>query len=422
MTGVGGTKLVLAPARSESVWHDGGTLAGSLTGPGAGGGGVSSFWAMPADQSGAPATLHVVQAGSSGVPCGQTGGLCREVPDVSADADPSTGYLIYWNGAGSVATEPSGWQGIGGTSGAAPTWAAIIALADAGAGCSTSAIGFANPALYQAAGLAFGTDFNDVVSGENDFTGTGGGRYAAGPGYDMASGLGTPNAAALAKTLCAVSLRLGNPGPQLSTVRTAVSLRITASEPGGSTFGYRASGLAPGLSISSTTGRISGRPRSVGSFRVTVVAEDRGGGLAHVTFLWRVGGPPRVSAVSLHAGPGGRPQLSFTLAAAAGAPAIRAVAAKLPGGLRFTSGRRIVVRGAGVKRLRYSDRISRGTLMLTLLHSAREVRIVVPYPQLRATPDVLSGNVRRLILELRVADADAGVTPLAVSIGRSQAG
>jgi subtilase family serine protease len=422
VTGVGGTRLVLSPARSESVWNDGGSLAGSLTGPGAGGGGISSFWAMPPDQSGAAATLHVVQASSSGAPCGNAGGLCREVPDVAADADPATGYLMFWNGTGSVETEPQGWQGIGGTSGAAPTWAAIIALADAGAGCSTSAIGFANPALYHAAGVAYGADFNDVVSGENDFTGTGGGRYAAEPGYDMASGLGTPNAAALATTLCTESLRLGNPGPQLSTVRTTVSLRITGSEPGGSTFRYRASGLAPGLSISSSTGRISGRPRRVGSFRVTVVAEDRGGGLAHVTFLWRVGGPPRVSAVSLHASPGGRPQLSFTLAAAAGAPPIRAVAAKLPGGWRFTLGRGIVVRGAGVKRLRYSARISRGTLTLTLLHSAREVRIVVPYPQLRATSDVLSGNARRLILELRVADADAGVTPLAVSIGRSPSG
>ena len=33
--------------------------------------------------------------GSSGTPCGNASGDCREVPDVSADADPSTGYVIY---------------------------------------------------------------------------------------------------------------------------------------------------------------------------------------------------------------------------------------------------------------------------------------------------------------------------------------
>ncbi len=422
VTGVGGTKLVLAPARSESVWNDGGSLAGSLTGPGAGGGGVSSFWAMPPYQSGSPASLHVVQPSSSGVPCGNNGGLCRELPDVAASADPSSGYLMYWNGTGSVGNEPAGWQGIGGTSGAAPTWAAIIALADASPGCSGSAIGFANPALYRAAANAFGADYNDVVAGENDFTGTGGGRYVAGPGYDMASGLGTPNAAALAKTLCATSIHLANPGPQRSTVRTAISLRIAGSEPGGSTLTYRASGLAPGLSIGHSSGRIAGRPRRVGTFSVTVVAEDRGGGLAHAAFTWRVGGPPRASAVSLLARPGGRPQLSFTLAAASGAPPIRAVTATLPGGSRFTSGRRIEVHGAGGKRLRYSARTSHGTLTVTLVRSAPRVRILVPFPQLRVTPDVVSARARALILKLSVADANAGLTPLAVRVGRSPAG
>lgn len=419
VTGVGGTKLVLGPTRSESVWNDGGSLASALTGPGAGGGGVSGFWAMPANQRDAPASLHIVQAGSSGAPCGRIGGFCREVPDVAADADPATGYLIYWNGSGSVAGLPAGWQGIGGTSGAAPTWAALIALADASPGCSSSPLGFANPALYRAAASAFATVFNDVVSGDNDFTGTGGGRYAAGAGYDMASGLGTPNGATLARTLCSTSIRLANPGPQLSTVRTAVSVRVAGSDPGGSGLSYRASGLAPGLSIRSSTGRISGRPRRVGTFTVTVVAEDRDRAFGHVAFTWRVGGPPKASAVSLLGSAGSRPQLSFTLAAASGAPPIKAVSVKLSGGLRFTSGRRIFVRAVNGARLAYSERIPRGTLTITLRRGARQVHIVVPYPQLRAGPNAVSGKVRGLILKLNVADANAGLTALAVRIGRS---
>jgi hypothetical protein len=413
VTGVGGTTLVVGPPRAESVWNN-------PTGAGAGGGGVSSLWAMPANQRDAPASLHVAQAGSSGAPCGQHSGLCRQVPDVSADADPSTGYLIYWNGTGSVATEPVGWQGIGGTSGSAPTFAAVIALADASPGCAGSPIGFANPALYRAAASAYGTDFNDVSSGNNDFTGTSGGRYAAGAGYDMASGLGTPNGTALARTLCAASIRLTNPGPRLSTVRTSVSLRVAGTDAGGFTPSYRASGLAPGLSINASTGRISGKPRRTGTYAVTVIASDRGGAVGHTAFSWRVAGPPKASAVSLPVRGGGRPQLSFTLVGATGAPLIGAINAKLSHGLRFTSARRIEVHGARGTRLRYSSRLSRGTLKLTLRRGARQVRVVVRFPQLQATPDVASGKARRLVLTLSVADANAGLTPLVVRIARSR--
>ena len=72
-----------------------GTTAPSV---GASGGGVSSFWPMPSYQSGAPASLHVINGNSSGSQCNASSGDCREVPDVSADGDPGTGYVIYWNG------------------------------------------------------------------------------------------------------------------------------------------------------------------------------------------------------------------------------------------------------------------------------------------------------------------------------------
>jgi subtilase family serine protease len=85
VTGVGGTSLAsIGPRPSESVWNDGVTV-------GAGGGGVSSFWPMPTYQSAAPSSLRVINSGSSGSACGASSGDCREVPDVSADADPATG-------------------------------------------------------------------------------------------------------------------------------------------------------------------------------------------------------------------------------------------------------------------------------------------------------------------------------------------
>ena len=89
---------------------------------------------------------------------------------MAADGDPATGYLIYWNGRGEVTGEPAGWQGIGGTSGASPLWAALLALTDGSRACSGAPVGYANPALYKAAGSAYAADFNDVTTGNNDFT------------------------------------------------------------------------------------------------------------------------------------------------------------------------------------------------------------------------------------------------------------
>ena len=90
---------------------------------------------------------------------------------------------------------------MGGTSAAAPTWAAVIGLANASHLCK-SPIGFADPRLYAIAGSAYAVMFHDVTVGDNDFTGAGAGKYRAAPGYDMASGLGTPHASALAVGLC----------------------------------------------------------------------------------------------------------------------------------------------------------------------------------------------------------------------------
>ena len=88
------------------------------------------------------------------------------------------------------------WTAIGGTSAAAPLWAAFMALTNAG--CTTP-IGFANPTLYKVAGSSYSSTFNDITSGNNDYTPSGytGGLYPAGTGYDMASGLGSPKGLSL---------------------------------------------------------------------------------------------------------------------------------------------------------------------------------------------------------------------------------
>jgi hypothetical protein len=277
VTAVGGTEVAaygLPP--TEQAWNTGGN--------GAGGGGISTLHAMPTYQSAAPTWLDVVGPRSSGAPCGAaSGSYCREVPDVSADADPSSGYLVYYDGA---------WDDIGGTSGAAPLWAALLALVDASTACGGKAVGFANPALYAAAATSYEEDFDDVTFGDNDRTGTNGGSYAASVGYDMATGLGSPKGTSLAATLCPTGpsgdvVTAESPGAEVARVGSPSSVGLTGTDSAGLRLSWSASGLPPDLSISSS-GEISGTTETTGVFSVTATDEDRDGASGSTGFLWTV--------------------------------------------------------------------------------------------------------------------------------------
>jgi subtilase family serine protease len=192
---VGGTSIWFSSSAGERIWN------GSSVGTGSGGGGVSSVWCMPSYQS-EYGVLGVVNIDSTHDSlCSATGTVPyrREVPDVAADADPYTGYVMYYAAGG-------GWFPAGGTSAAAPLWAAVAALTDASPFCRYDHAGRPGtlPAgLYRLAGshLPFsepGFDpadgLYDVTAGGNDYTPSGytGGLYHASAGYDMASGLGSP--------------------------------------------------------------------------------------------------------------------------------------------------------------------------------------------------------------------------------------
>jgi subtilase family serine protease len=280
VTGVGGTSLAsLGPPPVETVWNNGGGLQALLgSSAGAGGGGISSLWKMPDYQSSAPAPLHVINGDSSGGPCATASGYCREVPDVSADADPFTGYQIYYQGA---------WSSIGGTSAAAPVWAALVALANASPACSGTSVGFANPALYRAAASAYVSSFNDVTAGNNDFTGSAGGKFLAGPQYDMGTGLGSPIASALAVPLCE-TVTVTNPGPQASILGHKLRLQIHATDAANASLTYRATGLPTGVSIDHATGLIAGTPKRLGTSTVVVSATDTAGRSNSTSFSSRV--------------------------------------------------------------------------------------------------------------------------------------
>lgn len=169
VTGVGGTRLSLTAGGlwyREEAWQNSIQTAGS-------GGGVSTLFTRPSWQTG------------PGVANRYNGGLHREVPDVSADADVLTSATIDVNG--NLVEE-------GGTSQAAPIWAGMTALIDQYLHRNGSrSAGFLNPALYHfAATKQTFRAFHDVVTGTNLV-------YPATPGYDLATGLGSPDAWNLAR-------------------------------------------------------------------------------------------------------------------------------------------------------------------------------------------------------------------------------
>jgi hypothetical protein len=190
VTGVGGTVLPSLTPSAQTVWNDcqsAGTSCAKNPDAGATGGGVSAVWSMPAWQQGAG--RGTVGPDSTGAPCSApAGSYCRQVPDVAANADPGTGYPIFFDG---------GWLVVGGTSAGSPLWGALVALADQG--CAAT-VGFANPVLY-ALGGSGSSAFTDVTSGNNDLTNTNGGLYPAGAGYDMSTGWGSPDGGPLVSGL-----------------------------------------------------------------------------------------------------------------------------------------------------------------------------------------------------------------------------
>jgi kumamolisin len=165
---VGGTRMRFgAPGTraQEQVWSDRSNLSKCENQWGSGGG-VSKVFPKPAYQAG-PGVANQYSTGY------------RQVPDVAAAA---IDLPVFYRGQ---------WHGFGGTSAATPIWAAGMALMNQGMLTRKQAYWYAPDTFYHVVGQGgTNTPYYDVVTGNNLY-------YPATAGYDLSTGLGTPNAANL---------------------------------------------------------------------------------------------------------------------------------------------------------------------------------------------------------------------------------
>ena len=171
------------PAASPNVVAVGGTTLNGCSGTSCAGFSSETAWSGSGGGASADEAIPGFQSGYTGPVYGAssisalTGGK-RGIPDVSFDANPSTGVSVYDS---THYQGQSGWFTLGGTSVGAPDWAGILA---AGAAAGSSALQ-GDAAIYSGGS----TNLRDITSGTNGSCGT---DCTAGTGYDLVTGLGSP--------------------------------------------------------------------------------------------------------------------------------------------------------------------------------------------------------------------------------------
>jgi kumamolisin len=285
---VGGTDLVTAsaagPWKSETAWADSG-------------GGISpDRIAIPSWQQ----IAGVINSSNRGSTTYRNG------PDVSANAN-----FTFYTCADQKACLANEY---GGTSFAAPMWAAYTALvnqqlAENGA---SKGVGFINPTIYQQnVGSGYAADFHDITSGTS-------GSYSAVTGYDLVTGWGSPNSGLMA-ALTGSSTQT----PDFSIAANPSSLSVLEGNGGSSTISISgidgfssavsltASGAPSGVTVGFNPGSISGSQTSTATFTVASTATPgtypititgTSGSLVHTTTVSLTVTSP-VSSYSISASP-----------------------------------------------------------------------------------------------------------------------
>ncbi len=227
----GGVSGAEWPASSPYVVSVGGT---TLTNPGSATDAGETAWSLTgrglnASGSAGGVSLYETAPSAQATALGLSSTAKKETPDVSADGNPNTGLAVYDSVPGSGA---NGWTQVGGTSAGTPVWAAVIAAADQARGGATNAL-----SSSQTLGLLYGLDksgtyasaFHDITSGSNAVA-------TAKTGYDMVTGLGSPDAtgiikAAVSYVTSSLTTKTATPAKTTAPVLTLTRRDITFTLP-----------------------------------------------------------------------------------------------------------------------------------------------------------------------------------------------
>ena len=291
----------------ELPWNESGAASGALW---AGGGGASVVYKKPAWQA------------APGVPADGA----RDVPDVSMTAAIHDAYLVEFQ---------NGLWGVGGTSAAAPSLASLLALVLQNAGAP---MGNVNPALYALANrqLASGGSaiFHDITSGDNSVPGVTG--YTAGPGYDLATGLGSVDANLLVNHWTDASavnfLLTATPSSVTVAVGKSATASLALTRQGGftSAVALSSSGAPSGVTVTLSPTSITTAPATVtiaatssapaGSYTLTLTGT--GGALTRTARIALTVNAPTFtltpSATGVSVAAGGTAPITLTTAAVSG--------------------------------------------------------------------------------------------------------
>jgi kumamolisin len=210
----------------------------------------------------------------------------RNGPDVAANAD----FSFYV--CADLTCTANQW---GGTSFAAPMWAGYMALVNqqsvtAGHGM----VGFINPTIY---GTSYSTDFHDITSGTS-------GSYSAVPGYDLVTGLGSPNGAGLIAALSSITpspnFTISATSPVMIAQSASGNSTVTTTVSGGfsSSIGLSASGQPSGVTVSFSPATISVPGSGTSTMTITVGSSVTPGNYT-IIVTGTSGGTQHTASVSL---------------------------------------------------------------------------------------------------------------------------
>ena len=196
---VGGTTL------STTTTSSGATVYGSESAWSGSGGGAASYEGEPSYQYNQTSINSTPNSPDVYNPNTGLYSFSRLTPDVSYNADPNTGYAVYDSIASPAYGISGGWTEVGGTSAGSPQWSAIVALSDQQRGGTSLDTNQVQTTLYNTLSnsTTYAKEFHDITTGSNG--------YSAGVGYDLASGLGTPQVNNIVPLLAKTTIAAGLP-------------------------------------------------------------------------------------------------------------------------------------------------------------------------------------------------------------------